>query len=83
MTTIEDSLLAYVTRTMLGGDGRGLTTETDLIASRIIDSFAALQMVAFLHSAFGVDMPMDEVTAANLQSVATLSDFVRRHQAAA
>jgi acyl carrier protein len=79
MQDIEQTLLSFVAQTMLEGDYRDLSVDTNLIDSRTIDSFSTLQLVNFIATTFGVRIPLEEVNAQNLQTVSSIAALVR-HQ---
>jgi acyl carrier protein len=73
---ITQTIMRYVVNVLLDGDGRDFTPDVDLIESRILDSFAALQLITFLKSTFGTSVPLGKVNPANLRTVATIAKLV-------
>jgi acyl carrier protein len=78
-TDITQTIMRYVINVLLDGDGRDFTPDVDLIQNRILDSFSALQLIIFLNTTFGTSVPIGKVNAANLRTVATITELIR-HQ---
>jgi acyl carrier protein len=83
MSDIEQGILRYLTDALLDGDGRDLSVDTDLIDSRILNSFAALQLIVFLNNTYGVVIPLGKINAQNLRTVTKISELLRRQMNAA
>ena len=75
---ITQTIMRYVVNVLLDGDGRDLTPDVDLIESRILNSFSALQLIMFLNTTFGMSVPLGKINAANLRTVATIAELIRR-----
>jgi acyl carrier protein len=80
---IKHKVRRYIVSEMLRGDGRGLQDDTDLLASAVLDSFAALQLVMFLHEEFGIDIGLGQVTPANLRTIDAIGRMVEGAKAGA
>lgn len=52
----------------------------DLFALGILDSFAILEMIAGLETAFEVSLPNEELTLQNFQSLSAIAGLIRRHK---
>jgi acyl carrier protein len=50
----------------------------DLMAARIIDSMAMLELVVWLEQTFGLRVKNEDLTAENFRSVAVLAGYIRR-----
>jgi acyl carrier protein len=83
MSDIEQGILRYLIEARLDGDGRDFSVETDLIDSRILDSFSALQLLGFLHKSYGVVIPLGKLNAENLRTVSRISELLRQQMNAA
>jgi acyl carrier protein len=73
---ITQTVMGYVVSVLLDGDGRDFTPDVDLIESRILDSFSALQLVTFLNTTFEMSVPLSKVNATNLRTVAAIAKLV-------
>ena len=58
-----------------------LTESTPLFSSGLLDSIASLQLVTFLEGQFGIKIEAHEVVADNLNTLDSISGFVRAKQA--
>lgn len=63
---------------LFGEDRPALRAETSFVESGIIDSTGVLELVGFLEEAFGIEVADDEMTLANLDSIASVARFVAR-----
>ncbi len=59
-----------------------LRDDDSLLQSGIVDSTGVVEIVAFLQSRFDIRVAGGEVTAGNLDSIARITEFVRRKLAA-
>lgn len=75
---IRQKIYDHVVTTYLSGDARTFTNDTDLLNSRVLDSFSSMQLVRFLQTTFGVQISLEDMTPANLQSVNSLTALVQR-----
>lgn len=77
MTEAAQAIKAFILDQFLPGeDPASLTDETRLISSRILDSVATLQLVAFLERQFGIAIEAHEVDVENLDTVSAMRRFV-------
>jgi len=75
---------AYIVENFLFGDAVPLEDDTmSLLDNGIIDSTGVMELVAFLEGDFGLTITDEELVPENLDSVANLTAFVTRKQAAA
>lgn len=73
----ETRILDFV-NARLARNGPVQDLQLDLMALRIIDSMAMLELVVWLEQTFGVRVKNEDLTAQNFRSVARLADYVRR-----
>jgi len=59
-------------------EGVVLDAATPLIARNLIDSLSVVVILNFIHAELGVEIPLDELTEDNLQTLSTISDLVLR-----
>lgn len=55
-----------------------LTSSTRLIEEGLIDSLSIVALLNFISSRFGVEIPLDELTEENLQSLEAIAALVER-----
>jgi acyl carrier protein len=76
--SVNRALGAFITDTLLHGDGAELTDHTPLLEWGIIDSLAMVSLLAFVQKAFGVTVPDAEVSPRNFQSIEALQELIMR-----
>ncbi len=79
---MEDTIVKYVNRELLGGQGAGVTAEDEIVLDGTVDSLGVTRLVEFLESEFAVAVPPEDVTIDNFRSINTLAAYVRTQQAA-
>lgn len=75
---VRASIRAYIVGTFLLGAGDSLEDSTPLMENGILDSTAAMELVAFLEDEFNIEVGEDETVADNLNSVDNICSFVTR-----
>lgn len=75
---VRAKVVAYIVENMLLGDDSGFDDEVSMISAGIMDSTAAIEMVAFLDEAFGVQLTDDEIGPDNLDTVSRIVALVER-----
>lgn len=76
-TAIAKSVRDYIEEFVLYGD----ELESDgvsLIASGMIDSTGAMELVFFLEETFGIEVPVDDINPGNLDTVELATNLVYR-----
>ncbi len=77
MSSIEDTVTAFITKEFLQGDASGrLTPTTPLMASGILDSLGAIMLVEFIESQFGVKIEAHEADAEHMGTIARVAQLV-------
>ncbi len=66
---IENELLSSQVR-------RGVSESDDLLGSGLLDSLAIMQLVLFIEERFAVDIPAEDVTIENFQTVARIEAYI-------
>ncbi len=52
--------------------------DTDnFLQSRVLDSMAVMELVLFLRTEFGIDVPEEDILQANLGSLSAVAEYVR------
>jgi peptidyl carrier protein len=76
----EQSLIAYIAESWMGGNAEGLDRDLPIIELNIIDSAAIFDIVLFLQREFGVDVPLHEVSPDNFRTIKSIASLVGRLQ---
>jgi acyl carrier protein len=76
--TIETEIRDFLRENFpLAGDLSTVPNDGSLIDLGIVDSTGVLEVVGFLESRFGFDIPIDEIAPENLDSIDNITRFVR------
>lgn len=81
---MEDLILAYIREQYLDDEAAEtiqLDPKTRLISSGIIDSFSMVSLKLFLERKYRIIIPDEEATPRAFDTVASIADLVRKHQA--
>jgi acyl carrier protein len=73
---IEDELKSFIVREFLDGKAAGLDADTPLLEWGVIDSMVMANMLAFIETRFGIEVPPGELTAQNFQSLTAISTLL-------
>lgn len=75
--TIERDLRSFLTENFpLGADAYGYSTSDSLIEVGAIDSTGVLELIEFLESRYGLQIPDADVLPENLDSIENISRYV-------
>ena len=66
----------YIREELMNGANDELDESENLLAAGIIDSLGILRLVSFVEEKFGIEVPDEDVTIDNFQSVKSMSDYV-------
>jgi acyl carrier protein len=69
-------LKEYIREELMNGANGELDESENLLAAGIIDSLGILRLVSFVEEKFGIEVPDEDVTIDNFQSVKSMSDYV-------
>lgn len=69
-------LKEYIREELMNGSNGELDESENLLAAGIIDSLGILRLVSFVEEKFGIEVPDEDVTIDNFQSVKSMSDYV-------
>ncbi len=69
-------LKEYIREELMNGSNAELDETENLLAAGIIDSLGILRLVSFVEEKFGIEVPDEDVTIDNFQSVKSMSDYV-------
>ena len=76
MQNVREEVRKYIVQTLLSGDGRDFTDQTDLQETAILDSFATLELVQFIESTFGITLGASQIQSGTFRSVDSISQTV-------
>lgn len=66
----------YIREELMNGANGDLDEAENLLAAGIIDSLGILRLVSFVEEKFGIEVPDEDVTIDNFQSVKSMTDYV-------
>lgn len=66
----------YIREELMNGANGDLDETENLLAAGIIDSLGILRLVSFVEEKFGIEVPDEDVTIDNFQSVKSMADYV-------
>lgn len=73
---IERELMAFIVNELLDGKQAGIDSETPLLEWGVIDSMSMANLLAFIETRFGVEVPPKDLTAQHFKSLKTISALV-------
>lgn len=75
---IEQEIRAFLQETFpLAGDPTSVPVNGSLIELGVIDSTGVLEIVGFIESRFGFEIPIDEIAPENLDTIDSITGYVR------
>jgi acyl carrier protein len=81
--TIEQQIRSFIIETFLFGESNNGLKDTDsLLETGVIDSTGVLELIAFIEETYKIKVKDEELVPENLDSIANVSDFICRKQAA-
>jgi acyl carrier protein len=66
----------YIREELMNGSNGELDESENLLAAGVIDSLGILRLVSFVEEKFGIEVPDEDVTIDNFQSVKAMSDYI-------
>jgi acyl carrier protein len=77
-TAIPQQVRNFIVENFLLGQDNGLKDSDSFLEGGIIDSTGVLQLVSFLEETFSISVGDDEVTPENMDSIDSVSAYLRR-----
>lgn len=77
--SIEAAIKQFLMENMLFSDTFDYPEEASLLEGGVLDSTGVLEMVLFIEETYSFQVPRDEITPENFDSVANLAGFIRAH----
>ncbi|MBK8901265.1 MAG: acyl carrier protein [Anaerolineaceae bacterium] len=74
--SVSAVLKDYVREELMNGATGDLDETKNLLAAGIIDSLGILRLVSFVEEKFGIEVPDEDVTIDNFQSIKSMTDYV-------
>ena len=68
----------YIVENFLFGDDSDLEDDTSFLDEGILDSTAALELVAFIEKEFSITIDDEEVVPENLDSIINIANFLKK-----
>lgn len=75
---IRTKLRTFIVEQMLGGDGRDLADDTDLVATGVIDSFSMVRLLGFVSKQIGVELDMRRFDPSAFQTIDAITAAIER-----
>ena len=76
-----ETIVRYVRENFMIDKQASLPLDRSLMEAGIIDSYGAIDLVAFLETEFGITIADDEITTENLGSIYKMADFALNRKA--
>lgn len=81
---MKEQLSRYIATELLGrrdGLAPEIPPDDDLLGSGIVDSLGLMSIVFYIEQELGIDVPPEDVTIENFQSLQTIQDYLQRRGA--
>jgi acyl carrier protein len=78
MEAIKVKVRNFIVDNFLFGEADGLHDDTSFLEAGILDSTGVMEVVGFLEERFGIRVDDDELTPENLDSIASIGEYVSR-----
>jgi len=81
---IESELKQFIATNLLFSDGDyPLSDDASFLAKGVVDSMGVMELVEHVSQKFGFEVPLEDITPKNFDSVTLLAGYVRRRSAEA
>jgi acyl carrier protein len=74
------SVRRFINTELLYREDQRIDPTVNLIESGVIDSMALLRLTSFLEEHYGIEIPDEDIIAANFRSLASIETFVANHR---
>jgi acyl carrier protein len=82
---VKERLARYISEELLNltGDGRERTiaADEDLLGGGLVDSLGMMSLVYFIEQELGIDVPAEDVTIENFQTLEAIDAYLARRRA--
>ncbi len=76
-----DTIRAFIRTEILEDQSAVLAEDEDLLLSEIFDSLSVTRLVEFLESELGIEIPAEDVTLENFQTLGRIASYLRMRTA--
>lgn len=77
---MKEMLKQFITQELLGQEAITLNDEDNLLLDGMIDSLGMLRLVAFVEKRLQIQIPYEDITIENFNTVNSLMAYLRTHQ---
>lgn len=74
---MEQQMIRFIDDVILGGSGRGVSVDDEIVLDGTVDSLGVTRLMDFIEESLGVAIPAEDVTIENFQSVNSLCAYIR------
>lgn len=78
LDAVEQKIRNYIAQSFLFDEEQPLGLDDSLMEAQILDSTAAMEMVAFLEQSFGISISEQEISVENLDTVRRICALIER-----
>ncbi|MBC8229641.1 acyl carrier protein [bacterium] len=77
---MKDILKQFIEQELLLSDGSNVSINEDdnLLADGKVDSLGIMRLVAFIEEQFGINIPYEDVTIENFQTIMAIVDYLEK-----
>lgn len=79
---MKEMLARYIAIDLLNRGDLAIAADEDLLGSGVLDSLSVMSLVHFIESDLGVDVPPEDVTIENFETLAAIEAYIERRRAA-
>ena len=76
---MKEILKQFITQELLANEGLTLHDEDNLLLDGMIDSLGILRLVAFVEQTFQIQIPYEDITIENFNTVNSLATYLQTH----
>ncbi len=77
---MKDTLKQFITQELLGDEKLIINDEDNLLLDGMIDSLGMLRLVAFIEKTLQIQIPYEDITIENFNTVNSLVTYLQSHQ---
>lgn len=75
---MRERLARYISTELLNQSDLVIADDDDLLTSGLLDSLSVMSVVYFIEQEAGIDIPAEDVTIENFESLSAIDAYVRR-----